>query len=83
MKSPIEAMIDQACGYTPSAKREATETEKDVARGVADEVIWHIDEMYPAMWVGVPKTARVSVRNTAYNKVLALILDLPEDKRDV
>jgi hypothetical protein len=30
----------------------------------------HIDTMYPAMWLAVPKCARVSVRNTIVNAVL-------------
>jgi hypothetical protein len=34
------------------------------AQAIAFEVLGHIDTMYPAMWNGVPKTARVSLRNT-------------------
>ncbi|MNL23879.1 hypothetical protein D3C87_1452880 [compost metagenome] len=31
---------------------------------VAFTVMEHIDTMYPGMWLAVPKSARVSVRNT-------------------
>ena len=37
---------------------------------VAYTVMEHIDTMYPAMWLAVPKAARVSVRNTIVRAVL-------------
>lgn len=36
---------------------------------VAFLVMDHIDTMYPAMWLAVPKNARVSVRNTIVRAV--------------
>lgn len=44
---------------------------------VASEVIGHINTMYPDMWIGVPKSARVSIRNVIKRAVLA------EMKRDL
>ena len=41
------------------------------ADAVAFTVMDHIDTMYPAMWLSVPKTARVSVRNTIVRAVRA------------
>ena len=37
---------------------------------VAFTVMEHIDTMYPAMWLAVSKTARVSVRNTIVRAVM-------------
>jgi len=36
---------------------------------IAYTVMEHIDTMYPAMWLAVPKSARVSVRNTIVRAV--------------
>jgi hypothetical protein len=74
-RSPIEMMIDAACGVTdePPPLRSPNDEEKEAARDVAAHVIQHIDDMYPKMWDGVPKTARVSVRNTIYNRVASLL----------
>lgn len=68
-------MIDAACGITdePPPLRAPNDEEKEAARDVAAHVIQHIDDMYPKMWDGVPKTARVSVRNTIYNRVASLL----------
>ena len=67
---PIEMLIDPACGYTAPAPRPVpTEEEKSTAYSVAQAVIHHIDQMYPGMWQGVPKTARTSVRNTIRREV--------------
>ena len=71
--SPIELMIDKACGYTPEAQRKATPTEEDLAHQAAGEIIHHIDTMYPVMWQGVGKCARTSIRNTAFYAVLSAI----------
>lgn len=76
-RSPIERAIDAACGVPPSvvpARRAATAAEKEAAKVVAEELISHIDQMYPAMWQGVPKTARTSVKNTVYNQTLAALV---------
>lgn len=43
---------------------------EDAADSVASEVLHHIDQMYPAMWEGVPKAARTSVRNTIRQQVI-------------
>ena len=39
----------------------------------ADEVLHHIDTMYPAMWKGVAKTARTSIRNTIKSQMRQLL----------
>ena len=82
-RSPIEMMIDAACGITnePPPIRAPNDEEKEAARDVAAHVIQHIDDMYPKMWDGVPKTARVSVRNTIHNRVASLT-PAPETTRD-
>lgn len=46
-----------------------TEETECRAEEVATNVIHHIDTMYPNMWEGVPKTARVSIRNTIIREV--------------
>lgn len=61
MRTPIEIMIDEAC--------EEKESVEDIAQRISQEVIGHIDLMYPLMWKNVPKTARVSVRNTIINEI--------------
>lgn len=79
-RSPIHALIDQACGIAHSSippesppKRTPTEADKQRARSVARNAVHHVDEMYPKMWEGVPKTARTSLQNTIYNQVLTLL----------
>jgi hypothetical protein len=73
--SPIEMMIDKACGHVPKEQRRtATDQEKNDARSVADDLIYHIDQMYPAMWNGASKSARTSVRNNVFNSVLSLLM---------
>ena len=37
------------------------------AQDIATDALNHIDTMYPDMWIGVPKAARLSLRNTIYN----------------
>lgn len=39
------------------------------AEMVAAEVLHHIDTMYPDMWKGVPRTARISVRNCMIREI--------------
>ena len=75
MRTPIEIMIDKVCGYNPNVKlsRCAMEHEKRQAYNLASEVIDHIDKMYPVVWTGAPKTARISIRNTIYNRVITLL----------
>lgn len=82
MRSPIERMIDAACGITdaPPPPPVPNDEQKADARAVANHVIQHIDDMYPKMWEGVPKTARVSVRNTIYNRVASLLASQPHSK---
>ena len=47
----------------------------DKPRVVADEVLHHIDIMYPGMWKGVPKSARKSLRNTIEKEVKLALED--------
>lgn len=79
MNSPIDRLIDIASGYTPPApapKRTLpTAEERQTASDAGDAVIWHIDAQYPAMWDGVPKSARTSVKNTVYNAVITILLN--------
>ncbi len=44
------------------------------ADDAAIRVICHMDTMYPALWDGVPKTARTSVRNTIASEIRMLLL---------
>lgn len=46
---------------------------KYVMEDVATRVLFHIDEMYPGMWEGVPKIARLSVRNTIIGQGTLLV----------
>ena len=72
MTSPLEQLVDQACKHCPPKFR-PTAKDRDDASDVAQQVIHHIDTMYPAMWKGAPQTARTSIRNTVYSRVIALI----------
>lgn len=71
-------MIDAATGYkSPPQKKRTLPTaeEKQIATDAGNEVIWYIDAQYPAMWDGVPKSARTSVKNTVYNRVISILLN--------
>lgn len=39
------------------------------AYAIADRVLQHIDAVYPAIWAKVPRSARVSVRNSIVTAV--------------
>lgn len=66
-RSPIEIMIDEACGYDPSAQEKQSKDE--FREDFAQAVLNHIDTMYPSMWDGVPKTARTSIRNFIRSRI--------------
>jgi hypothetical protein len=85
MSSPIECMIDASmtctkcgtkgigncdCWEGKPSRKELIKTE---AERMASEVIGHIDQMYPGMWQGVPKTARKSLRGCIINQVTAAL----------
>ena len=77
MTTPINQLIDKACGIGDDlgkaeviGKAEVQHTHEELANKAAAEVINHIDTMYPAMWEGVPKSARTSVRNVVYHQVM-------------
>lgn len=79
MTSPLEKLIDNATGYKaapmPKKRNPATDAQKKIAYAAGDELIWHIDQMYPSMWEGVPKSARTSIKNTVYNRVISILTD--------
>lgn len=58
-------MVDKACGVPESPRRSFD------AHRVAEEIIGHIDTMYPAMWTGVTKNARRSLRGCIVNEINA------------
>lgn len=61
---------DQWCAHSKRFAEDCRECDLEVEewRGdIADAVLRHIDTMYPKMWEGVPKTARLSIRNTVIN----------------
>ena len=80
--TPIERLVDQACGATGTpnkglgAERARHETSlraedmNSIAEDVAMDVLHHIDALYPAMWDGVAKAARTSLRNTIKQPVV-------------
>jgi hypothetical protein len=75
--TPIERMIDAACGYDPSAPLpppapdpRLEEAYQQIGAEVAAEVLHYIDVQYPAMWTPVAKLARTSVRRTIINAVV-------------
>ncbi len=80
--TPIERLVDQVCGATGTpnkglgverARHETSLRAEDmnsVAEGVAIDLLYHIDAMYPAMWDGVAKAARTSLRNTIKRSVV-------------
>lgn len=67
-RSPIERMIDEACGIPDGPPEPPPEFN---VRRIVEDVIGHIDTMYPGMWKGVPKTARTSLRGCIHNSVSA------------
>lgn len=64
-RSPIEIMVDKACGIPDGPPKPFD------AEIVAATVLHHIDKFYPAMWNGVPKNARRSLRGTIINEINA------------
>ena len=46
---------------------------KKIAMEVGKEVVDHIETMYPAALDAVAKTARLSIRNTVYNSIMAAV----------
>lgn len=68
----MEILIDRACGV-PDGPPPALPTHKEEATRISLELIHHIDIMYPKMWEGCPKSARTSIGNTVYNKMLHVL----------
>lgn len=65
--TPIERLVDQACGATGTPMdaeraRHETSLRVEIDADVAMDVLHHIDTLYPAMWDGVAKAARTSLR---------------------
>ena len=86
--SPIDRMIDAATGHQPEEDdgwknpREADMHDKQVAMDVSQSAIGHITDMYPDMFKGVPSTARRSLGNHIYNKVLQELRYYQSNKKD-
>lgn len=92
MPTPMERLIDAAmvcthCGAKgmtcdcwkpkqPQPDPRVREVIDSYARDVAGEVLAHIDTMYPALWQGVPKTARTSVRHCIVTRVQRVLQEL-------
>lgn len=76
MRTIMDALIDQACGRSagPPLRRALTAEQKETAQRAMLNVLHHIDTMYPAMWKGVPKSARTSLRNTILKEVETALL---------
>lgn len=82
MPSPIEQMIDAAAGYdkrqTPIEPPPLSMSEqREIAAEAGNAVIWYIDQQYPEMWENVPKSARTSIKNTVYNRVMSILKNKP------
>jgi len=59
----FEKMQDEI-GSLKSEISALKEWRSDVAYSVAHALLHHIDQMYPKMWEGVAKSARLSIKNT-------------------
>lgn len=46
---------------------------REVAMDIGKAVVHHIETMYPAMFQAVAGSAKLSVRNTVYNEIMAAI----------
>lgn len=46
---------------------------KEIAMDIGKAVVHHIETMYPAMFQAVAGTAKLSVRNTVYNEIMAAL----------
>jgi hypothetical protein len=55
-------------------------TDDDQIAYLAETVLHHIDTMYPRMWAGVSKSARMSLRNTIKIEVKMLISHLRQQQ---
>lgn len=88
MESPLERMIDEAvvcgtCGAkglfncTCVKKPPHKQLIREEAYRVAEEVIHHLDTMYPNMWDSVPKTARRSVKSFIINRMITTLTEFP------
>jgi len=45
----------------------------EIAMDIGKEVVFHIEQMYPAMFEAVSKNAKLSVRNCIHNEIMAAI----------
>lgn len=82
----------QICGDSGSVETQIMDHEKprtlptadeiQLANQAGDDLIWYIDAHFPAMWEGVPKSARTSVKSTVYlSTVSALLCAANGDKK--
>jgi hypothetical protein len=67
-RSPIERMIDEACGYDPDKPEPPKAmTADEIGRAIANEVIDHMRSYYPAMLSAVPANAQRSIKGVIRN----------------
>lgn len=62
--------------------KERADNETFEIERAAKEIIGHIDTMYPAMWSGVTKNARRSLRGCVINTVRATLLRLSRSENE-
>lgn len=62
-----------------SSTQQPQERPEDIAYSVAEEIVGHLELMYPAALKAVPKTARVSLKNFSQSQV-KMALDKERDQ---
>ncbi len=64
-------------GQLESSQRPAIDADreliKDVAMDIGKAVVHHIETMYPKMFDAVGQSAKLSVRNTVFNEIMAAL----------
>lgn len=64
-----ERLLESAAAKPKAEDGDIESNVEYISEGIKNEIIHHIDRMYPKMWEGVPKSARTSLSNTLISAV--------------
>lgn len=81
-RSPMEMMIDAACGYDPDATpspRKLTDDEKEMCNQLGRDVLADLRYAYPDVVKTRPTTWPLHLRNTISIKAEAMLRDILEN----
>jgi hypothetical protein len=81
MPSPLEKLIDAACGVNkPAAQPNLTKEEKESCAQLGRDVLEDLRYYYPTALQGVPKTAAIHLRNTVAAKAESMLSRLHSER---